>query len=314
MPEMEPTAGPTEGFSQPDATARPRGEAVDVLVTETDLTLSDGRTLHVYDTAADSADTRLVIFWHHGTPNLGAPPEPLLPAATQLGIRWVSYDRPGYGGSAPRPGRNIASGATDVAGIADALGIGRFAVMGYSGGGTYALACAALLPQRVVGVVCLGCMAPFHAEGLDWFAGMSASGAARLRAAAAGRAAVAAHLAAAEFDPEEFTATDHAALEGTWGWLGRVAEQAQEGGIPEGNVDDELALVAPWGFDPGQVSAPVLLVHGEQDRIAPSAHGRWLARQLRSAALWPRPDDGHLSVLDSAAAALSWLREHSSQG
>jgi pimeloyl-ACP methyl ester carboxylesterase len=70
------------------------------VVTETDLALSDGRTLHVYDTAADGAAAGLVVFWHHGTPNTGAPPEPLFPAAARLGIRWVSFDRPGYGASA----------------------------------------------------------------------------------------------------------------------------------------------------------------------------------------------------------------------
>jgi len=63
--------------------------------TEADLELSDGRTLHVYDAAADGADDRLAVFWHHGTPNLGAPPEPLFAAAAEHGIRWVSHDRPG---------------------------------------------------------------------------------------------------------------------------------------------------------------------------------------------------------------------------
>ena len=108
---------------------------------ETDLTLSDGRTLHVYDTGADHA--RLTVFWHHGTPNTGAPPEPLFPAAAARGIRWVSHDRPGYGPSTPKPGRDVAAVAADVASIADALGIGRFAVMGHSGGGPHALACGA---------------------------------------------------------------------------------------------------------------------------------------------------------------------------
>src|ERR671910_2718554 len=104
------------------------------MVTETDLELGDGRTLHVYDTGTDDADGRLAVFWHHGTPNIGAPPEPLFPAAARLGIRWVAYDRPGYGGSTPRPGRDVASAASDAARVADALGVGRFAVMGHSGG------------------------------------------------------------------------------------------------------------------------------------------------------------------------------------
>lgn len=89
----------------------------------------------------------------------------------------------------------MAAAAADVSSIADALGIGQFAVMGHSGGGAHALACGALLPDRVVGVVCVAGLAPFHAEGLDWFAGMAAAGAAELRAAARGRAALEAALA-----------------------------------------------------------------------------------------------------------------------
>jgi pimeloyl-ACP methyl ester carboxylesterase len=283
------------------------------MVTESDLRLGDGRTLHVYDTAEDGVDGRLTVFWHHGTPNTGAPPEPLFPAAAQLGIRWVSYDRPGYGGSTPSPGRDVASVAGDVAGIADALGIGRFAVMGHSGGGTYALAPAALMPDRVLAVVCASGMAPFGAEGLDWFAGMAATGAAELRAATQGRAALEGFLASSEFDPEQFTTADHAALAGTWSWLGAIAGQALEGGVG-GMVDDELSYVAPWGFDPAQVRQPVLFLHGGQDRMVPSAHGDWLARHARRAELWLRPDDGHVSVLNSAAAALGWLHEHAGQG
>jgi pimeloyl-ACP methyl ester carboxylesterase len=116
------------------------------VVTETDLELRDGRSLHVYDASADGADAPLAVFWQHGTPNLGSPPQPLFPAAAKHGIRWVSYDRPGYGGSTPHPGRSMASAAADVSSIADALGIGQFAVMGHSGGGAHALAGGALLP------------------------------------------------------------------------------------------------------------------------------------------------------------------------
>ena len=277
---------------------------------ETDVELSDGRRLHVYDTRAGDADSSLAIFWHHGTPNLGEPPEPLLPTAVQRDMRWVSYDRPGYGGSTPHPGRDVASAAADVATIADALGIGQFAVMGHSGGGPHALACGALLPERVVGAVCVSGLAPYDAEGLDWFAGMGASGAAELRAAARGRAALQNYLASTEFDPELFTPADHAELAGAWRWLGVIAGRATAGGLG-GMVDDDLAYVAPWGFDPGQIRAPVLILQGGQDRIAPSAHGKWLAHRIRSAELWLRPDDGHISVLNSGAAAIDWLLERS---
>jgi len=110
------------------------------MVTEADIRLADGRTLHAYDTRADAAadsapDPAVAVFWLHGSPNVGSPPEPLFAAAEANGLRWVSYDRPGYGGSGPHDGRDVASAAADVAAIADALGIGRFAVLGHSGGG-----------------------------------------------------------------------------------------------------------------------------------------------------------------------------------
>ena len=283
------------------------------MVAETDLALGDGRTLHVYDTGTGDGAAGLALFWHHGTPGIGAPPEPLFAAAAARGIRWVSYDRPGYGGSTRHPGRDVASAALDVAAVADALGIDRFAVMGQSGGGPHALACAAVLPGRVVAAVSMSGLAPFGAEGLDWFAGMFPSGAAELRAATAGRAALEAHLASAGFDPEMFTPADHAALSGAWSWLATVAGQGLEGD-QGGMVDDDLAYVAPWGCDPAQVSGPVLFVHGAQDRMVPSSHGRWLAGRCRSAELWLLPDEGHVSVLSSGVAILDWLRGHAAQG
>lgn len=162
------------------------------MVIETDLTLPDGRVLHAYDTGGEG----LPVFWHHGTPNLGAPPRPLF----SEGVRWISFDRPGYGGSTAVPERDVASVAGCAAAVADALGVERFAVMGHSGGGPHALACAALLPDRVLGVVSVSGLAPFDADGLEWFAGMNASGAAGLRAAVAGRAAKERFEAAGEYD------------------------------------------------------------------------------------------------------------------
>jgi pimeloyl-ACP methyl ester carboxylesterase len=284
------------------------------VVTQTDLELGDGRTLHVYDTGADDADGRLAVFWHHGTPNIGALPEPLFAAAARLGIRWVSYDRPGYGGSSPYRDRDVASAADYVSCVADALGIDRFAVMGSSGGGPHALACGALLPERVLGMVVVAGLAPFDAEGLDWFAGMTASGVASLRAAAEGRAAKERYEASgAEYDPEMFTPEDHAALSGAWSWVLDVVNPAVAAG-PGGLIDDDLAFVAPWGFDPARVVAPTLFLHGGRDRVVPSSHGEWLARRCPSAELWLSPDDGHISVLHSGAAAMEWLREQVDQG
>jgi len=207
-------------------------------VTETDLTLPDGRTLHTYDTGTGD----LAVVWHHGTPNIGTPPEPLFVASERLNIRWVSFDRPGYGGSTPLPCRDIASAAACCAAVADALGIERFAVMGHSGGGPHAMACAALLPERVVGAVSVSGLAPYGADRLDWFAGMYPGGVAGLNAALAGRDAKERHEAAAGYDPEMFTTADHAVLAGKWSWFDSVVGPAMENG-PGGLIDDDLAYV-----------------------------------------------------------------------
>jgi pimeloyl-ACP methyl ester carboxylesterase len=282
------------------------------MVTETDLELDDGRTLHVYDTGTGHADGRLAVFWHHGSPNIGAPPEPLFPAAEELGIRWVSYDRPGYGGSTSCQDRDVASAATYVSTVADWLGIDRFAVMGHSGGGSHALACGALLQERVLGVVSVAGLAPFGAEGLDWFEGFGPAGVAELHAAAAGRAALEKHLEESEDEPE-FTPKDEAALAGEWSWFIDVVRPALAGGMG-GFIDDDLAGVGAWGFDPTDIVAPVLFLHGGRDRVVPSSHSEWLARRCPSAELWLSQDDGHISIMGSSAAALTWLRDHADWG
>ena len=180
--------------------------------------------------------------------------------------------------------------------------------MGHSGGGPHALACAALIPDRVVAAVSTSGLAPFTAEGLDWFAGMVPSGVASLRAATQGREAKTAYeTSGVEYDPE-FTPEDLAALSGAWGWLGTVVGPAVAAG-PGGLIDDDIAYVSPWGFDPGSIEAPVLLVHGGRDRIVPSAHSVWLAQRCRSAELRLSPDDGHISILREAESALEWLRQ-----
>jgi len=274
------------------------------VVIESDVTRPDGSILHAYDLGGDGHP----LFWLHGTPNTGEPPEPLYGAAAERGIRWVSYDRPSYRNSTPRPGRDVASAAADIATVADALGIERFALMGHSGGGPHSLATAALLPDRVQAVVCGSGLAPYGADGLDWFGGMAAAGQAELRAAHAGRSALEKHLETATFDPEQFTPADHKALDGEWSWLARIAGQAFNAGL-DGLIDDNLAFAAPWGADPADVEAPVLFLHGVDDRMVPASHSQWLAERCRSAELWLRPGEGHVSVLRTAPAALDWLVE-----
>ena len=277
-------------------------------MTELNVRSDDGHALHAYDQGPRDGRA-LPVFWLHGTPNIGSPPAPLAADAARLGLRWIGYDRPGYGASTRREGRTVAAAAADVARIADALGIDRFAVVGHSGGGPHALACAALLPARVLAAVSIAGLAPYGAEGLDWFGGMHPCGAAGLRAAVAGRAEKEAYEASnPAFDPALFTEADRAALAGPWSWFDSVVGPAMAQG-PGGLIDDDLAYVTPWGFDCAQLSRPLLLLHGGEDRIVPKDHGAWLARHCRTAALWQLPQDGHISVLACAPRALDWMRE-----
>ena len=281
--------------------------------TQRDVRLDDGRTLRAYDAGPD-ADDALTIVWHHGSPQTGAPLDPLLAAAAERGIRLLSYARPSYGGSTGRPGRDVASAAADVARVADALGIDRFGVVGHSGGGPPALACGALLPDRVVSVVCAAGLAPYGAEGLEWFAGMARSPEESMRAAVAGRDAKQRYeTSRADDDGSAFTSADIDAFGGVWSWVLEVVRPAVLAG-PAAAIDDDLSYVAPWGFDPAVVTAPVLVVHGDEDRMVPSSHGRWLVDHCPAAELRLYPRDGHVSVLKAMESALEWLRSRAGAG
>jgi pimeloyl-ACP methyl ester carboxylesterase len=276
-----------------------------------DVTLSDGRIVRVHDGGA-IPDSSATVFWHHGSPQTGALLPPVLDAATARGMRLVSYGRAGYGGSSPLPGRDVASAASDVGGIADALGLDRFAVMGASGGAPHALACAALLPDRITAVVCFASPAPFDASDIDgWFAGMASDGAG-LRAALDGPEARAAHQEIAEFDPDSFIPADYTALDGEWAGLGEDVAASEPWGTG-GQIADDLAFVAPWGFELDAITAPVLLVQGGLDRVIPAHHARRLHDGLPTSELWEHADDGHISVLGTLPDAFDWLLARSTR-
>ncbi|GAA1031915.1 MULTISPECIES: alpha/beta fold hydrolase [Amycolatopsis] len=264
----------------------------------TDLSLPDGRNLRVHDSGGDG----FPLVWHHGTPQSGRLLSPVVEAAAARGFRVLSYGRPGYGGSTPNVGRTVGSAASDVRQLADALDLPRFAVMGASGGGPHALACAAGLPDRVAAAVSLAGLAPFS-EDYDWYAGMADDSS--LRTARKGRETRLRHGETQEFDPTSFTDADWTALRGTWGPLG---EDAGASGDVAAEADDDLAYVAPWGFSAADVQVPVLLVHGGEDQIVPVSHSEWLVRNLPEAELWFRPRDGHISVLNALPTALDWVR------
>ncbi|WP_233438211.1 alpha/beta fold hydrolase [Actinokineospora spheciospongiae] len=264
--------------------------------------VGSGRVVRAHD-SGPAGGSGPVVMWHHGSPQTGALLEPVLAAAAERGIRVLSYGRPGYGGSDRVAGRDVASAAGDSAAVADAFGVREFAVVGASGGGPHALACAALLPDRVPGAVCLAGIAPRDA-GFDWFAGMVAPGG--LRAAVEGTAARARFAETEQFDPESFIPADHELLAGPWSALGADAQRAGAAG-PDGLVDDDVAFAHPWGFDLTAITAPVLLVQGGRDRVVPPAHADHLAGLLPRATAWSQPDDGHVSVLREYPAALDWL-------
>lgn len=268
------------------------------MATRHDLRIPDGRTLQVTDAGGDAP----VVVWHAGSPQTGALIAPVLAAAETAGVRLVTWARPGYGASTRRPGRSVADAAADAGLVADALGLTRFAAVGYSGGGPHAIAGAALLPDRVTAVATLAGIAPDPGSD-DWFAGMASPTA--LRAARAGLDARA--TLPDEFDPASFVEADWAALDGPWAALG---EDAQAGGRegPFGLIDDDVAFAQPWGIDLGDVRVPALLVQGGDDRVVPPAHVRLLAAVLPQAEVRILPGAGHVSVLAALPEVLAWTR------
>jgi pimeloyl-ACP methyl ester carboxylesterase len=282
---------------------KPRGLYRLKMVTTHELELPDGRGLVAHDAGGLGASDQLTLLWHHGSPQTGALLDPLVEAATARGIRLVSYARPSYGGSSPNPGRDVASAAGDVEQIVDELNIRRFAVMGASGGGPHALACAGLLADRVIGATCLASPAPYT-DAFDWYAGMVSPGG--LRAAQAGRDARERFAATEDFDDSQFTPADWATLNGNWSSLGRDAGRAGAAG-PDGLIDDDVAFAKPWGFDVSKITVPVLLVQGGEDRLIPPSHADWLIRAIPTSELWLRPRDGHISVLEACPVAMDWL-------
>ncbi|SMH47299.1 Pimeloyl-ACP methyl ester carboxylesterase [Rathayibacter oskolensis] len=270
-------------------------------VTSRDVATRDGRILRVHDSGP--RDSGRTLLWHHGSPQTGALLAPVLEAAEARRVRLVSYGRPAYGGSSALPGRDVASAAEDVRAVLDALGVRSTLTMGASGGGPHALACAALLPDRVEAVAVLASPAPFDGEP-GWFDGMAAPGG--LRAALAGRDARAAFALVDEFDPESFLPIDYAAFDGDWSALGEDVARSAEWG-DDGLIDDDVALASDWGVDLALIRVPVVLVQGGLDRVVPAHHAERLRARLPLAEHVLRPDDGHISVLRDVPAALDRL-------
>jgi pimeloyl-ACP methyl ester carboxylesterase len=269
--------------------------------------LADGRSLDV-DVSGPDGGTPLVV--HHGTPGDRAQYPPFAEAAAARGLRYVSASRPGYGGSSRQPGRTVADCATDTAAVLDHLGARHCYTVGASGGGPHALACAALLPDRVHACATVAGVGPYRAEGLDFLAGMgrenheefgaALAGPDRLQAYLEGQARTLAQVTGeqlAEALGDLVSAVDVAALTGEFAtYLAESVHGAVAGGI-WGWFDDDMAFTRPWGFDLGGIAVPVVVWQGGQDRMVPFAHGRWLAARLPSARARLLPGEGHLSIV-----------------
>jgi pimeloyl-ACP methyl ester carboxylesterase len=280
----------------------------------------DGRVLQVLERGHPDGKPVLV---HSGTPNSRLMHEPEVRLAERQEIRLISYDRPGYGGSTPWPGRTVADCAQDVRAIASGLGVERLAIWGISGGGPHALACAALLPDLVPAVGVLASVAPWGADGLDYFAGMGELNVDDVRLFFEDRAAARAkceqdrleYLQVSTEQLHELLKTllspaDAAVLTGE---LAQYLVDCTRSGLApgaEGWWEDEVALNEPWGFELASIRTPVLLYHGRQDRFVPFGHGEWLAAHIPGVRAELTDDDGHLTLTERHLEQIhAWLLE-----
>ncbi|HEX4726723.1 MAG TPA: alpha/beta hydrolase [Jatrophihabitans sp.] len=278
---------------------------------------ADGRTLEYLQIGP--ADGPVVLF-HLGTPNAAAEYSVISDAAAALGLRVISYSRPGYGESTERPGRRVADAVGDVTELLDQLGVAAFRSFGWSGGGPHALACAALLPGRCQAAATLAGVAPYPARGIDFMDGMGQENVAEFGAALAGREQLTDYLepllehfsqltgdTVAEGLDTVLSGVDRAALTGLFADQTAAAmRRAVAHGIA-GWRDDDLAFVQDWGFELSRIELPVAIWQGRQDQMVPFAHGQWLAAEIPTAQAHLYADEGHLSLIVQAERILTDL-------
>lgn len=278
----------------------------------------DGRTL----AAAEWGDpTGVPLIVMHGTPGGRIAYWHDLTIDARHGIRRITFDRPGYGESTRLRGRSVADVVPDVVVIADALGIDRFAVSGGSGGGPHAFACAAMLPERVLRCAVAVSIAPFDAEGLDWFAGQTQGNVEEFKAALEGEDAYRrvtererkTTLERLENGRSDFFGDSYEMSEADRQQmamdLALATDQLTNGlanGV-DGWVDDGIAFTRPWGFDLGAVRVPLSLTYGRQDTLVPAAHGDWLVAHLDVSRLAIIDDAGHMGYDSQMESDYAWI-------
>jgi pimeloyl-ACP methyl ester carboxylesterase len=288
------------------------------------LVLPDGRSLELL-TGGDPAGFPLV--YHSGTPS-SAVVDPLIwGAAERAGLRLVTYSRPGYGASTPRPVPEgwpvpVVADADDTAALLDHLGMGEFVTLGWSGGGPRALACAAAMPDRCRAAATLAGVAPVDMGAAEWTSGMGPENVRDFAAAREGRAsygpiAVDQAAALATVTADDIVASfgglvdevDAAALSDEMGASVAASFNHAVAQGPAGMIEDTLQVSRPWGFDLAALTVPVSVWQGGRDRMVPFEHGQWLAQAIPGARAHLYDDEGHLSLALKIDEILADLRE-----
>jgi pimeloyl-ACP methyl ester carboxylesterase len=277
---------------------------------ETDLALGD-RVLRVRDAGDPNGS---VLMYFHLTPGSRLDLCFAEEVAADRGVRLVSFDRPGYGGSTPAP-FGLASIARDAGQVADRLGVDRFATFGQSGGGPFALAAGVVLADRVVRVGIASGPGPFQLvpgalDGLDENDRTAAAllpgdpvGAADAFGAGfqglVSRDRVANHAETLAVFEDLLSPRDREVLhdERFAAALATTMHESLRQGVMGGGWDN-VSWIGPWDVDVTKVDCPVLLWYGDEDRFAPPAHGLWLRDHLTNALLIQRAGEGHFGFYE----------------
>jgi pimeloyl-ACP methyl ester carboxylesterase len=287
-------------------------------VREGTLTTPDGRTLTYVERGPDGGTPVIV---SHGTPGSRFARHPDPQMYERHGVRSIAYDRPGYGRSDPQRGRSVADAAADVAAIADELGFERFAVVGGSGGAPHALACGALLGERVTRVGALVTPAPSDAEDFDFFEGLAELNVKEFGAALDGEEAIEAFLQpladGIRADPDaviediltELPEVDRklASRPDIRAIMKESFVEAVRQGL-RGWADDDLAFAKPWGFELEDVQAETRVWQGELDVLTPRPHGEYVASRLPNARFELLENGGHF-LDEEWGVVYEWLAE-----
>ena len=269
--------------------------------------LPDGRLLG-YDEHGPSDGSPL--FYFHGSPGSRLAwklfVEPGL--AEELGIHVIVPDRPGSGHSDFQPGRTIRDWPADVVALADHLGLTRFAVLGYSGGGPYALACALTIPERLTRIGIVSGTAPFEGSGLTFDNSPLCTRLLRLVRDQRWLSRLTVRLMkfGAHYTPKlmvklvmaALPAADRAMLRRPrfqQDFVEMVRDAVQAG--PRGTEHEIALIVRPWNFCPEDVRGAVHLWHGEADACALLAMARYIAQAIPNSRLLTYPGEGHLSMM-----------------